>query len=151
MLPTLVICLKEKTQLSAKAISLRALARAHVLSLLILLLLPGNAVLAAEDTWMCHHGPVTSAWAHRGGQSRAKTVGEEVTCWDKMWEADSLNYLETSSELKERGQALWHDGKWAISVAALCFLLHFCFKSLLAVSSAERQRVRARTLLQVSR
>ena len=33
------------------------------------------------------------------GQSRSKTVGEEVTCWDKIGGMGGLNYLKISSEL----------------------------------------------------
>lgn len=60
--------------------------------------------------------------------------------------------------MKERGQALCHDGKWAMSNAALCFLLNFCFNLPLALSPAEGSRCGleevpddARTLLSVSR
>ena len=60
------------------------------------------------------------------GQSRSKTVGKEVTCWGQMGRVDGLNDLKTSSELAEHGQALRRDGKWAMSNAALCFLLNFC-------------------------
>lgn len=63
------------------------------------------------------------------GQSRSKTVGKEVNCWGKMGEVSGLSDLKTSSELKERGQALWHGGKWAMSNAALCSLLPLCFNS----------------------
>lgn len=47
----------------------------------------------------------------------------------KMGEVSGLNDLKTSSEWKECGQALWHNGKWAMSDAALCSLLPFCFNS----------------------
>lgn len=50
---------------------------------------------------MCHHAPVTAAWAHRGGQSRSKTMGEEDACWNKTGEVGSLDYLKTSSEFIE--------------------------------------------------
>lgn len=116
MLPILVACLEEKTQLSAKAISLQALAGTRVLSLLILLVLSGKAVLAAQDVWCSQEG-----------QSRSKTVGKEVTYWGKIGEVSGLNDLKTHSERKEGGQALWHNGKWATSDPALCSLLPFCF------------------------
>lgn len=110
MLPILVTCLEEKTQLSAKAISLQALTGTRALSLLILLVLSGKAVLAAEDIWCSQEG-----------QSRSKTVGKEVTGWRKTGEVSGLNYLKTSSEWKECGQALWHNGKWA-GAMLLCAL-----------------------------
>lgn len=68
-------------------------------------------------------------------------MGKEVTCWDKMGEMSGLNNLKSGSELAEDGQALWHDGKWAMSSAALGFLHHFCFNSPLQMNPAERQQV----------